>query len=156
MGDGGFFTDERTIPMAEAASAGGVLASAVAYTIAAVTAVVSGVWNAVTRDGTVPAFVRHGADEVGMALKAFPESIQTSEVGSILNPTQGEIASSRKPASLRSPAAIARDKGPYGQAPAPSQDIAPKTPSEIARDKGAASVHGQARGNVHGQGREGM
>jgi hypothetical protein len=146
--------------MAEAESGGGgVLMAVVAYSIAAVTAVVSGVSKAVMRDGTVAAAWRQGADELGVALKAFPESIQSSEPGSILNPTQGEIASSRKiqsshGTSMLTPSQIARDKGPYGSATAHGHEHAPKSPSEIARDKGPVQQHGQERAQAHSQGRE--
>lgn len=68
------------------------------------------VWDAVTRDGTLAAAVRQGADEIGMALKAFPETIHAEEPGTILNPTQGEIADRR---TLPSPSEIAKDKQPY-------------------------------------------
>jgi hypothetical protein len=85
----------------------------------------------IIRDGTVPAFFRQGADEIGMALKAFPDSLQAHEPGTILNPTQGEIAASRSPRGsvygrpnrqanpdLPSPSEIAKDKRPY----VPEQD----------------------------------
>lgn len=36
--------------------------------------------------GPIAAAIRQGADEIGMALKAFPDSIQTQEPGSVLNP----------------------------------------------------------------------
>jgi hypothetical protein len=58
--------------------------------------VVSKVWNAITSDGTLEAAARQGADELGAALKAFPDSIQTQETGTIWNPTQGEVAASRQ------------------------------------------------------------
>jgi hypothetical protein len=53
-------------------------------------------WNALTRDGVLAASFRQGADELGAALKAFPDSIQREESGTILNPTQGEIAAGRE------------------------------------------------------------
>lgn len=49
----------------------------------------------ITQDGTLAAAWRQGADEIGEALKPFPESVQTQEVGTILNPTQGEVAQAR-------------------------------------------------------------
>ena len=51
--------------------------------------------EAVFRDGTLEAAGRQGIDELGAALKAFPDSIQIQEVGTIWHPTQGEIASQR-------------------------------------------------------------
>jgi hypothetical protein len=69
-------------------------------------------WDAVTKDGTLAAAWRQGADEIGVALKAFPDSIHAEEPGGLMNPTQGEIAADRKP-KLPSPSEIARDKQPY-------------------------------------------
>jgi hypothetical protein len=151
--------------MAEKQS-GGFLGVA-AYLVTAVASMAAGLWSAVTRDGTLAAAGRQGADEIGMALKAFPESIQTQESGSILNPTQGEIASSRDlsqsfhGATMRSPSQIAKDKGSYGNDATPGyeQAQAQKTPSEIARDKGPAEQqHGQEqqqnRANANSHGRE--
>jgi hypothetical protein len=77
------------------------------------------VWDAITRDGTLAAEWRQGADEIGVALKAFPESIHAEEPGTLLNPTQGEIAADRK-VKLPSPSEIAKDKQPY--TPDQSQD----------------------------------
>ena len=71
----------------------GLLTTAVATTVAAV----STMWNAMTKDGTLAAAGRQGADELAVALRAFPESIQADEPGTILNPTQGEIAADRSP-----------------------------------------------------------
>jgi hypothetical protein len=51
--------------------------------------------NAVLRDGTLAAAWRQGLDEIGAALKAFPESIQVSELGTIGSPTPGEIGLQR-------------------------------------------------------------
>ena len=54
--------------------------------------IVSAIWNAATRGGHLEAFGRQGLDELGAALKAFPDTIQVQESGTIFNPTQGEIA----------------------------------------------------------------
>ncbi|APW58639.1 hypothetical protein [Paludisphaera borealis] len=48
-------------------------------------------------DGTLAAAFRQGADELYEALKPFPQSIQVHEPGTLLNPTQGEIAADRRP-----------------------------------------------------------
>ncbi len=72
----------------------------------------SRVWEAMNRDGTLKAAWRQGADEFAIALKAFPDSIGVDEPGTILNPTQGEIAADRK-TKLPTPSEIARDKTPY-------------------------------------------
>lgn len=72
---------------------------------------VARVWDAITRDGTLAAAGRQGADEFAQALKAFPDSIGVDEPGTIMNPTQGEIAADRR--EMPSPSEIARDKTPY-------------------------------------------
>lgn len=93
----------------------------------------------IIRDGTVPAFFRQGADEIGVALKAFPESIQVHEPGTILNPTQGEIAASRKP-----------NGGVYGQGKSN-----PPSPSEVAKNKRPyVPDQNQERGRGREMGRE--
>jgi hypothetical protein len=66
--------------------------------------------EALMRDGTLAAAGRQGLDELGEALKAFPESIQVQEVGSIFNPTQGEIAAAR---DTQTPRDIANDNQVY-------------------------------------------
>lgn len=69
-------------------------------------------WNGLTRDGHLAAAGRQGADEIGQALKAFPDSIGVDEPGTVFNPTQGEIAADREE-PLPSPSDIARNKQPY-------------------------------------------
>jgi hypothetical protein len=73
-------------------------------------------WEKATQDGHLAAFGRQGLDELGVALKAFPESIQAHEPGAIFEPTQGEVAAARRPEGLygqpfRSPSEIAADRG---------------------------------------------
>jgi hypothetical protein len=53
-------------------------------------------WHAVTDDGILAAAGRQGIDELGAALKAFPDAIQMQETGTLWNPTQGEIAADRQ------------------------------------------------------------
>ena len=84
----------------------------VVSTVAELRKAVNSILEPITRDGTISAFFRQGADEMAVALKAFPESISVDEPGSILNPTQGEIAADRK-AKLPSPSEIAKSKHPY-------------------------------------------
>jgi hypothetical protein len=72
----------------------------------------SRMWEAMNRDGTLKAAWRQGADEAAMALKAFPDSIQVDEVGTIFSPTQGEIAADRNQ-RLPTPSEIAKSKTPY-------------------------------------------
>lgn len=50
--------------------------------------------------GALRAAGRQGFDELGQALKAFPESIQSHEPGTLFNPTQGEIAEANRGTSL--------------------------------------------------------
>lgn len=50
------------------------------------------VWDAVFVRGEIAAAVRQGADEIGMFLKAFPDSVQTHEPGSVLNPIFSDIS----------------------------------------------------------------
>jgi hypothetical protein len=66
-----------------------------------VVSVMAAMWNAVTADGTLAAAARQGVDELGAALKAFPDSIQVQETGTIFNPTQSEIAADRKESKSR-------------------------------------------------------
>lgn len=73
----------------------------------------SRMWDSLTADGTLKAAFRQGADEIGIALKAFPDSIHAEEPGTLLNPTQGEIADDRKAGRLPTPSEIARDRTPY-------------------------------------------
>ncbi len=115
----------------------GLLTTAVASTVAAV----STMWNAMTKDGTLAAAGRQGADELAVALRAFPESIQADEPGTILNPTQGEIAADRS--SLRE----MHNRASYG-----TQSHLP-SPSEIARDK-QPYVPELNRSHEHEMGRE--
>jgi hypothetical protein len=50
--------------------------------------------------GALAAALRQGGKELGTALKPFPESIAVDEPGTILHPTQGEIAESNRSGSL--------------------------------------------------------
>lgn len=46
-------------------------------------------------DGMLAAAFRQGAGEFYEALKPFPQSLQVSEPGTLMSPTQGEIAEAR-------------------------------------------------------------
>lgn len=74
--------------------------------------IVGAIIDNATKDGTLAAAFRQGIDELGTALKAFPDSIQVQESGSIWNPTQGEIAAARKD-TLPSPSEIAANPTAY-------------------------------------------
>ena len=67
--------------------------------------VVSRTYTAAMADGHLAAAGRQGIDEIGMALKAFPDGIQADEPGTLWNPTQGEIAQNRRP-DIPSPSEI--------------------------------------------------
>jgi hypothetical protein len=77
-------------------NAGGGAASLVILPLLAVVSLVSKAWDAITRDGTLAAAGRAGAAELAAATKAFPDSIQVHETGTIWNPTPGEVAASRQ------------------------------------------------------------
>ena len=62
-------------------------------------------YNAVTRDGTIDAFLRQGVGELGNALVAFPNgSIQHDEPGAVFNPLYSDIAADKREANLPTPA----------------------------------------------------
>ena len=106
-----------------------------------------------TQDGTIKAAGRMGIDELGAALKAFPDAIQVSEPGTIWNPTQGEVAADRKIGGFgqHSPSGIVGGKhgvyGPEHERPQHAQS-AGRTPSELAADRG--DVQGQEHSQEHG------
>ena len=88
--------------------------------------VISAAKDHAIKDGILAAAGRMGIDELGAALKAFPDSIQQQETGAIWNPTQGEVAEARaEPAEptvglgqkpwLPSPSQIAAETKPYQQ-----------------------------------------
>jgi hypothetical protein len=83
-------------------------------------------YQAVMRDGHVAAVTRQGADELGQALKAFPDSVQQPhEPGTLWNPTQGEVAADRSQSR--------QFRSTYGSSAARSNDHSPGR-GEIARD----------------------
>src|SRR4051812_48906145 len=75
----------------------------------------------ITRDGTLAAAWRQGADELWQALRGSRDSIHAEEPGTVLNPTQGEIAD-RRNQKLPSPSEIAKNKQPYRPEPGHSQE----------------------------------
>ena len=105
-----------------------------------------------TQDGHLAAAGRQGVDELGAALKAFPDAIQAHETGTIFNPTQGEVASGRKADALghhATPGIVGGRHGIYG----PDHGRpAGRTPSEIAADRGG--VHGPDSENGRDQGHD--
>ena len=81
--------------------------------LSAIAGGIGSVIGAVMEDGTIAAARAARRDsEFGMALKAFPDSIQVQEPGTIFNPTQGEIAEARRP-DVPLPGDLAQDNTPY-------------------------------------------
>jgi hypothetical protein len=94
-------------------------------------------WKAVTRDGTLAAAFRQGIAELGAALKAFPDSIQVSEPGTLWHPTQGEIASDRQ---------ASRHTGSYTSYSSPGRQPWPSEIAQMNRHQ-AANDHGNGHDN---------
>ena len=65
--------------------------------LASIAGGVGSVIDAILEDGTIEAAGRQGIGELGVAHKAFPDSIQVKEPGTVFNPTQGEIAAAHRP-----------------------------------------------------------
>jgi hypothetical protein len=58
--------------------------------------VITTAYRAATRDGTIDAFLRQGARELGSALKAFPDTMQIDEAGAVFNPIYADRASQNR------------------------------------------------------------
>jgi hypothetical protein len=115
----------------------------IAKPVLAVAVMTAVLWNRLTADGHIAAAGRQGLDELGAALKAFPDSMQVHETGTLWNPTQGEVAASRQQS---------RHTGNYKPYSSSSPPPHP-WPSEIAannRQRHAASDHGLDQGQEHG------
>jgi hypothetical protein len=67
--------------------------------------------------GAGMAALRQGGKELGAALKAFPESISVDEPGTILHPTQGEIAEANRGGSIWDRVREGRDRGEEAKPP---------------------------------------
>jgi hypothetical protein len=111
--------------------------------------VVTAVYHAVFRDGTVDAFLRQGANELGAVFgKALPDSVQIDEPGAVFNPIYSDIAAEKssharsESASLPSPAEIAQESRGSVFGPERTGQETMLSPSEIGRDAG--SIYGQA------------
>ena len=70
--------------------------SLVGGVVSAVAEALGNAWDTVTGSPALNAMARQGADELGAALKAFPDSIQQEEVGVAWNPPVSEIAAERQ------------------------------------------------------------
>ena len=113
-------------------------------------------------DEHIQAAGRQGVDELGAALKAFPDAIQAPyEPGSIFTTTNNEVAARRKAGVWGQDAASPAAKGHGVHGPDHSQgahgNAASRTPSEIAADRGGVQgperEHGQDNGQDNGHGR---
>lgn len=119
--------------------------------IAGVTAArgVAKVYHHATKDGHLAAAGRQGIDELGQALKAFPDAVQAQEAGTIFNPTQGEVAAARRESmyghgrTAATPSEIARMNRASHDLHGKEQET--RSPSEIAADRGAEQEQGQER-----------
>ncbi|AGA31695.1 hypothetical protein [Singulisphaera acidiphila] len=125
--------------------------------------VVANVYNAVKEGGQIQAAGRQGIDELGAALKAFPDAIQMDEPGTAFNPlyrnmegeppSPGVLVVAETAAPLPSPSEIAQAEQPrgsvHGEALEASTQPLP-SPSEIANDP-TPYAPPQDQGNVHGQ-----
>ena len=127
--------NDRTASADRTAGKGGGMVESV---VLGAVSIVASLWNAVTADGTLAAAGRQGIDELGAALKAFPDAIQAQETGTIWNPTQGEIAADRQQG---------RHTGSYSSYSSSSGPPHP-WPSEIA------SQNRHQPGKDHGNGHE--
>ena len=117
----------------------GLAATVAVVALVTVARLVAKVWHGLTKDGTLAAFMRQGADELGAALKAFPDAIQTQETGTVWNPTQGEIASRRSPGN-HSGNYISFSNHPH------------PWPSEVARENRHRPDTGKGRDHGHDAG----
>jgi hypothetical protein len=112
--------------------------------------------------GELKAAMLQGFNELGAALKAFPDSIQIDEPGTAFNPLyrdrDGDTpapsqAGGQEPAALPSPSEIAAagqaQGSVYGEAQQASAQSLP-SPSEIASNP-APYLPPEDQGNVHGQ-----
>ena len=67
--------------------------------------------------GALSAAMRQGGKELGTALKAFPDSISVDEPGTVLTPTQGEIAEANRSGSLWGRMQDARERAEAAREP---------------------------------------
>jgi hypothetical protein len=86
--------------------------------------VIATAYRAASRDGTIDAFLRQGANELGAALKAFPESLQVDEAGAVFSPLYSDIAADKREAMF-SPADLVSRERPASQQGVKSPEISP-------------------------------
>jgi hypothetical protein len=70
--------------------------SLVGGVVSAIAEALGNAWDTITGSPALNAMARQGADELGAALKTFPDSIHQEEVGVAWNPPVSEIAAERQ------------------------------------------------------------
>ena len=103
-------------------------------------------YNAAMRGGELQAAFRQGFNELGTALKTFPDSLQVDEPGAVLKPLYRDIPSESTPPS---PSEIAEDKSLAPTVHGDSKEPL-LSPSQIAETP-LPQQTGQERGGIHGQ-----
>jgi hypothetical protein len=104
-------------------------------------AVVTAIYDAVMRGGEIQAAGRQGINELGAALKAFPESIQIDEPGAVFNPLYRDIPSASNQ-GLAEPGAIADGIAPAqhkGGVYGPEHGVFGPEHGVYGRDNGASA-----------------
>lgn len=107
--------------------------------------VIASVAAATTKDSHLAAFGRQGVDEIGMALRAFPESIQAQEHGTIFDPTPGEIASGRSTSIYGESFVKGADRGEEQQMAAGKRDFVKEILEKFKQKSGGNSGGGEGK-----------
>lgn len=125
---------------------------------------VSSMYNAIMSGGQIQSAFHQGIGELGEALKAFPDSIQYHEAGTVFNPYYGDRMEARDEYSqaqpsvgpekpeMMSPGELAQSKASvsvHGESPAPDKKPLPSA-GEIAADQQAYKPEQQQQGQEHG------
>jgi hypothetical protein len=127
-------------------------------------------YHEVMSGGEIQAAWRQGFNELGAALKAFPDAIQIDEPGAVFNPIYSDIASDMRShgqaaiegldaGTLPSPSEIAMEGAPRGSVHGETQQASQQqdlpSPSQIADDNRPYSPEqDQGRDHGHDMGRE--
>jgi len=113
-------------------------------------AVVSAAYHAAMKGGELQAFFRQGANEIGAALKAFPDSLQVDEPGQVFNPLYSDIAADKR-AHHEAPEPMAGGSV-YGDRESSARQPLPSAGEVASEQHQPEQDQGQERGNVHGRG----
>lgn len=138
---------------------GGVFAFAgrmAAAVIGTMSLTIAALWHHMTKDGHLAAAGRQGADEAGIALKAFPDAVQSPESNSIFHSQQPEQGRGQPAGSFTdmghrypSPSEIAGrhagDRESFGVHGRQQEAQQPRSPSEILAAR--ESLYGQSQHN---------